>query len=128
MGSRKKHYKNEGLIKFLVIIAGIIALAWVLSGLIGLFGYGYYYAPVFVSPYWMGYTIQRIIFLIVGLIVAIFTIICGIQKPSKKGGLIVPFEWWMFLVLAILVIVFGGGLIACILLIIAFLIALIEEL
>ncbi len=120
----RRHYKNEGIIKLLVVLAGIIALVTILFGILGLGYYGYY------APNWYyGYGITYyIIWLVVGLVISILTIMCGMRRESKHGGEILPWHWLTFLILAILIIIFGGGIIACILLIIAFLVALIEDL
>lgn len=123
----KKHYKNEGILKILTILAGIIGLIYVIFGLIGAFGTFAYlgYLPTVISPFYAGYnSVVRIIFLIIGLVVCILTIKMGLEPRGDP----VPMNWVTLLVFAILIIVFGGGIWACILLIIAFLIALIEEL
>ncbi len=121
----RRHYKNEGIIKLLVVLAGIIALVMTLLAIPGLAYYGpswgYYH------PYWY-YGAYFIIWLIVGLVISILTIMCGLRRESKRGGEILPWHWLTFLILAILIIIFTGNIIACVLLIIAFLIALIEDL
>ncbi|MGQ4874196.1 MAG: hypothetical protein ACTSVV_16820 [Promethearchaeota archaeon] len=117
----RKHYKNEGIIKLLVVLGGIIGF---LTAFFSLFSLAY--IPSYWNPHW--YSGYWIIYSVIGMIVGIFTILCGMRKQSKKGGEILPFHWLTFLILAILIIIFNGGLIACILLIIAFLIALIEDL
>jgi hypothetical protein len=107
-----KKYKNEGLMKFLTVIGGLVALAsqifallnysWILGRYVG------FYDPVYA---------------IIGLIISVITIYTAI-KPNSPF----PFHWLFLFVLGILLIVFAGGIIACALLIIAALIGLIEEL
>ncbi len=119
--ARRKHYKNEPIIKLLVILAGIIGLIFQLIGLIRLA----WWVPR-VLPHWYGP--YYVIIYVVGIIISILTILCGLRKESKSGGEIIPFHWISFLILAILMIIFGGGIIACILLIIAMILALLEDL
>ena len=67
-----------------------------------------------------------IIYAVIGIVVAIFTLQCA-TKPDSP----LPFHWAVLLVLGILLIVFIGGvlgILAGVLLIIAFLIGLIEDL
>ncbi|TFF95424.1 MAG: hypothetical protein EU544_02795 [Promethearchaeota archaeon] len=119
--ARRKHYKNETILKLLVVLAGVLALVTQLFALLN-----YAYIPTIIYPTWYGG--YRIIYLIIGLIISVFIILCGLRKESSGGGGIVPFHWVTFLIFAILVVVFGGGLLPCLLLVIAFLIALIEDL
>ena len=107
-----KHYKNEGIMKFLTVIGGLVALAsqifaifslqWILGRYVG------YYEPVYA---------------IIGIVISIITIYTAI-KPDNPF----PFHWLFLFVLGILLVIFAGGIIACVLLIIAALIGLIEAL
>ena len=119
--ARRKHYKNEAIIKILLVLGGLIALLTQLFSLLNLT-----YIP---TPYYYRWSAGYwVIILIIGMFISILTIFCGMRKESKGGGEILPFNWATFLILAILLWVFGGGLIAVLLVAIAFLIALIEEL
>ncbi len=107
-----KKYKNEGLMKFLTIIGGLVALAsqifaifdfqWILGRYVG------YYDPVYA---------------IIGIIISVITIYTAINPDNPF-----PFHWLFLFVLGVLIIIFAGGVIACALLIIAALIGLIEAL
>ncbi|MFX1314754.1 MAG: hypothetical protein ACFE9T_02750 [Promethearchaeota archaeon] len=108
----KKHYKNEGIMKFLTVIGGLVALA---SQIFALLKYSWplgrhlgFYEPVYI---------------IVGFVISIITIYTAI-KPDNPF----PFHWLFLFVLGILLIIFAGGIVACVLLIIAALIGLIEVL
>ncbi len=108
----KTHYKNEGIMKFLTAIGGLVALA---SQLFAIFGGPW---PI---PQWVG--LYSIIYAIIGIFISIITIYTAI-KPDNPF----PFHWLFLFVLGILLIIFAGGIIACVLLIIAALIGLIESL
>ncbi len=109
-----KHYKNEGIIKVLVILGALVGLITLILRFAHIESYGY------VGPL---VDLDRIIVLIIGLVIVIITFWVGF-RPNDP----IPFHWLVFLILAILLIAFGAGIWACVLLIIAFLIALIEEL
>ena len=109
-----KHYKNEKLIQFLVIIGAVVGLVVLILRVLGLPDYGY------VDPL---VALDAIIVYIIGFVVVVLTFVVGL-KPNDP----IPFHWLIFLILGILLIAFGAGIWACVLLIIAFLIALIEEL
>ncbi|MFX1411096.1 MAG: hypothetical protein ACFFA6_12145 [Promethearchaeota archaeon] len=108
----KKHYKNEGWMKFLTVIGGLVALAsqifaifafrWPLGRFVGFF------EPVYA---------------IIGIVISIITIYTAI-KPDNPF----PFHWLFLFVLGILLVIFSGGILACVLLIIAALIGLIDVL
>ena len=117
--AEREHYKYETLIKVFVILGGIIGL---LTQIVYLAGLSYFPR---ILPSWWGTSI--IIVLLVGIVISVLTIICGLRKQSKSGNEIVPFHWITFLILGILLILFGGGIVACILLIIAFILGLIDE-
>jgi len=107
-----KKYKNEGLMKFLTVIGGLVALAsqifalfdfnWILERYVG------YYDPLYA---------------IIGIIISVITIYTAINPNNPF-----PFHWLFLFVLGILLVIFAGGIIACALLIIAALIGLIEAL
>lgn len=116
----KEQYKNEPLLKILVVLAGVVAL---INQIFALLGY-YWWLPIY-NYYWIWPF--YLVLVLVGIFFTILTILCGLRKEYKKGGEIVPFHWITFLVLGILLLIFGGGVIPLILLIIAFFLALIEE-
>ena len=107
-----KKYKNDGIMKFLTVVGGLVALAsqifaifhfnWPLGRYVG------FYDPVYA---------------IIGLFISVITIYTAI-RPNNPF----PFHWLFLFVLGILLIIFSGGIIACALLIIAALIGLIEVL
>jgi ABC-type polysaccharide/polyol phosphate export permease len=66
--------------------------------------------------------LETIINLIIGLVVVILTFLVAL-KPNRP----LPFHWLVLFVLAILLIIFGAEIIACILVVIAAIIGLIEE-
>ncbi len=116
----RKTYKNEGIMKALTIIGAIVSLIFVILGLLSF--YNVYYVPY---PYWNPFgvdVLQVIIGSIVGLVIAALTLMCAV-KPGDP----IPFNWVILLIFAILLIVFAhvlGG----VLVLIAFLIGLIEDL
>lgn len=129
--TRRSHYKNEWWLKLLVVLAGVIALITQIFSLVGyayFFPFDPYFAPPWAHNYYYSYYIYFVIILIIGMVISVLTIMCGMRKSSKRGGEILPFHWLTFIILAVLEIVFGGGILACVLLVIAFLIALIEDL
>ncbi|UCC18898.1 MAG: hypothetical protein JSV62_12425 [Promethearchaeota archaeon] len=107
-----KKYKNEGLMKFLTVIGGLVALASQIFALLNytwpLGRYVGFYDPVYA---------------IIGIIISIITIYTAINPNNPF-----PFHWLFLFVLGILLVVFAGGIVACALLIIAALIGLIEAL
>ncbi|MFX0069965.1 MAG: hypothetical protein ACFFAO_02645 [Candidatus Hermodarchaeota archaeon] len=115
----REQYKYETLIKIFVILGGIVGLLFQIIALAGIS-----YFPSIIPNYFGG---AIIIILIIGIVISVLTIICGLRKQSKNGNEIVPFHWVTFLILAILIVIFGGGIIACILLVIAFILGLIDE-
>ncbi len=112
-----RKYKNENLIQILVILGAFIGLVFLILYLAGFPGYRDY---GFVAPL---VALERVLIFIIGLVIVIITFITGF-RPNDP----IPFHWLTFLILAILLIVFGAGIWACVLLVIAFLVALIEEL
>jgi hypothetical protein len=113
-----KHYKNEGIMKFLTIIGGLVGLVWIISGFAGIVGLGF--VPIIVPNI---IPLERILTLIIGLVIVVLTLLVGI-KPDKP----LPFHWLVLFILGILLVIFLAGIWACVLLIIAALIGLIEEL
>ncbi|MFX1322888.1 MAG: hypothetical protein ACFFAQ_14720 [Promethearchaeota archaeon] len=108
----RKHYKNEGIMKFLTVIGGLVALA---SQIFAIAKFSWplgRYVGFYAIPY-----------LIIGIVISVITIYTAI-KPDNPF----PFHWLFLFVLGILLIIFGGGIVACVLLIIAALIGLIEVL
>ncbi|MFX0080544.1 MAG: hypothetical protein ACFE94_02225 [Candidatus Hodarchaeota archaeon] len=108
----KRHYKNEGIMKFLTIIGGLVALA---SQLFAIFEFSW---PL---GRYVGY--YSIVYAIIGIFISIITIYTAI-KPNDPF----PFHWLFLFVLGVLLIIFAGGILACVLLIVAALIGLIEVL
>ena len=108
-----RHYKNQGIMKVLTILGGIVGL---LTIILGLFDFNYAFVNALVA-------LDQIVIIIVGIIVSIITIWAGL-KPNNP----IPFHWVMLIVLAVLLIVFGAGVLACVLVIIAALIGIIEDL
>jgi hypothetical protein len=113
-----KHYKNEQLMRFLVILGAILGLVWIISGFLSLAGEGF--VPV-VIPDLM--PLERIFTLIIGLVVVVITLLVG-MKPHEP----LPFHWLVLIILCILLAIFGAGLYAVILVLIAAIIGIIEEL
>ena len=113
-----KHYKNEGIMKFLTIIGALVGLVWIISGFASLAGSGF--VPIIVPDI---VPLERFLTLIIGLVIVILTLLVGI-KPNKT----LPFHWLVLFILGILLVIFQAGIWACVLLIIAALIGLIEDL
>ncbi|MFX0153158.1 MAG: hypothetical protein ACFE9Q_01420 [Candidatus Hodarchaeota archaeon] len=109
-----KKYKNEGLMKVLVILGALVGLVTLILRLAGLESYG------LVAPL---VALDIIIVFIIGLVIVIITFWVGF-KPNDP----IPFHWLMLIILAILLVVFGAGIWSCVLVIIAALIGIIEEL
>lgn len=109
-----KHYKNEGLMKVLVILGALVGLITLILRLAGMESYG------FVNPL---VALDRIIIFIIGLVIVVLTFWVGF-KPNDP----IPFHWLILIIFAILLIVFGAGIWACVLVLIAGLIGIVEEL
>ncbi|HUW89763.1 MAG TPA: hypothetical protein VMV43_04515 [Candidatus Nanopelagicaceae bacterium] len=109
-----KHYKNEQIMKFLTIVGALVGLATLILGLAGLENYG------FIDPV---FALHAVLNFIVGLVIVILTFLVAL-KPNKP----LPFHWLVLFILAILLVIFGAGIWACVLVIIAALIGLIEDL
>ncbi len=109
-----KHYKNEQLMKLLTVIGAIVGLIYLILGLTTLRGQYQVYSFGFVS--------DVIVNFLIGLVVVILTFWVGF-KPNAPF----PFHWFALLILAILLVIFVD-VIAGVLVLIAFLIGLIEDL
>jgi hypothetical protein len=110
----KKHYKNETLMKFLTILGALVGLAYLI---IRLTGYGTQFQ---VFPIDVG--LDAIVNFIIGLVVVIITLLVGI-RPNEP----IPFHWLVLFILAILLAIFAD-ILAGVLVLIAFIIGLIEDL
>lgn len=108
------HYKNEQIMKFLTIVGALVGLVTLILRLAGLPNYG------FVDPF-LG--LDAVLNFIVGLVIVILTFLVAL-KPNAP----LPFHWLVLFILAILLVIFGAGIWACVLVIIAALIGLIEDL
>lgn len=109
----KKHYKNEGIMKALTIIGGIVGLFTII---LRFAGYDYGYININLG-------LDAVLTSIIGIVICILTLLVGL-KPNNP----IPFHWLMLLIFAILLAVFQAGVWAVVLLVIAFLIGLIEDL
>ncbi|KKN05094.1 hypothetical protein LCGC14_1090740 [marine sediment metagenome] len=109
-----KKYKNDGLMKLLTILGALIGLVSLFLGLAGLENYG------FVNP--LG-ALDRVITFIIGLVVVVLTFLAAL-KPNNP----IPFHWLILFILGVLLVIFGAGIWAGVLVIIAALIGLIEDL
>jgi len=109
-----KHYKNGQLMKLLTILGAIVGLVTLILGLAKIENYA------FIDPL---LTFNDVVVFIIGLVIVVLTFLVGL-KPNDP----IPFHWIVLLILGILLIVFGAGIWAGVLLIIAFLIGLIEDL
>jgi len=109
-----KHYKNEQIMKLLTILGALVGLATLILGLAGIANIG------FIDPL-LG--LNAVLNFIVGLVIVVLTFLVA-MKPDKP----LPFHWLVLFILGILLIVFGAGIWACVLVIIAALIGLIEDL
>jgi hypothetical protein len=110
----KKHYKNDGIMKALTVIGGIVGLLTIILGLLNIPNYSYININL---------GLDAVLTLIIGIVICILTLLTGL-KPNNP----LPFHWLMLLILAILLAVFGAGVWAVVCLVIAFLIGLIEDL
>ncbi|MHA1478061.1 MAG: hypothetical protein ACTSPU_07665 [Promethearchaeota archaeon] len=111
-----KHYKNEQIMKILTVLGALVGLVYIINGFAGLAGVGF--LPLIVNIQFL----ETIFNLIIGLIVVILTFLVAL-KPNRP----LPFHWLILFILGILLIIFGAEIIACILVVIAAIIGLIEE-
>ena len=109
-----KHYKNESIMKLLTVLGALVGLVTLILGLARIENYG------FINPV---FALGEILNFIVGLVIVILTFLVAL-KPDKP----LPFHWLVLFILAILLVLFGAGIWACVLVIIAALIGLIEDL
>ena len=109
----KKHYKNEKLMRFLIILGAIVGFIWVLSGILDFWGLGF--VPIRIADI---HPLGPIFTYVIGIFVVIFTFILGTGK-------LLPFHWIVMIIFAVLLVVFGADIISCALLIIAALIGII---
>ena len=109
-----KKYKNQALMKFLTIIGALVGLAYLIIRVLDL-GNQYQILPIDVG-------LNVFVNFIIGLVVVVLTLITGL-RPNDP----IPFHWLVLFIFAILLVVFADVL-AGVLLIIAFLIGLIEDL
>ena len=109
-----KHYKNEGIMKLLTVLGAVVGLITLILGLARIENYG------FIDPV---FGLDVVLNFIVGLIIVVLTFLVAL-KPNKP----LPFHWLVLLILGILLVLFGAGIWACVLVIIAALIGLIEDL
>lgn len=111
-----KHYKNEQIMKILTVLGALVGLVYIINGFARLAGVGF--LPLMVNIQ----LLETIINLIIGLVVVILTFLVAL-KPNRP----LPFHWLILFILGILLIIFGAEIIACILVVIAAIIGLIEE-
>ena len=109
-----KKYKNGQLMKLLTILGAIVGLVYLILRLTDI-GDQYQVLPIDVG-------VHIVVNFIIGLVVVIFTFWVAL-KPNNP----IPFHWFVLLILAILLFVFVD-IIAGVLVLIAFLIGLIEDL
>jgi hypothetical protein len=100
--------------KLLTIVGALLGLATLILGLLGMPNYG------FIDPV-LG--LNYVLNFIIGLVVVALTFLVA-MKPDQP----LPFHWLVLFILGILLVVFGAGIWACVLVIIAALIGLIEDL
>ena len=105
-----KKYKYNDLMKFLTILGGLLGLA---SAILVLANYE---LPATYSAF------DRVVSAIVGIIVSVLTLLCALRPDD-----LIPWHWLVLFVLAILLIVFSG-LWGGVLVIIAALLGLVDEL
>ena len=117
----KKHYKNESIMKILTILGAVVGLITLILGLVHIESYRIV-GPVFGWES-IPIAIAIIINFIVGLVVVILTFLVAL-RPGQP----LPFHWLVLIILAILLVLFGAGIWSCVLVIIAALIGLIEDL
>ncbi|MFX0002782.1 MAG: hypothetical protein ACFFAA_09250 [Promethearchaeota archaeon] len=110
----KKHYKNETLMKFLTILGALVGLVYIIIRLTP-YGTQFRLLPIDVG-------LDVVVNFIIGLVIVIITLLVGI-RPNEP----IPFHWLVLFILGILLAIFAD-ILAGILLIIAFLIGLIEDL
>ena len=108
----RKHYKNEGLMKFLTIIGGLLGIILPLLAITNVYNLWSYTLP----------QVDHVIAAIVAVIISVLALLSGL-KPGNP----IPFNWLVLFILAVLMFIFGAS-IGALLVIIAALIGLIESL
>ena len=111
-----KHYKNEQIMKILTVLGALVGLVYIINGFARLAGVGF--LPLMVNIQ----LLETIINLIIGLVVVILTFLVAL-KPNRP----LPFHWLVLFILGILLIIFGAEIIACLIVVIAAIIGLVEE-
>ncbi len=111
-----KHYKNEQIMKILTVLGALVGLVYIINGFARLAGVGF--LPLMVNIQ----LLETIINLIIGLVVVILTFLVAL-KPNRP----LPFHWLVLFILGFLLIIFGAEIIACLLVVIAAIIGLVEE-
>ncbi|MFX1487532.1 MAG: hypothetical protein ACFFBI_00165 [Promethearchaeota archaeon] len=109
-----KKYKNQKWMLLLTILGAVVGLIYLILRLIPSIGTQYQVYPIDVIG-------QAIVSWIVGLIVVILTFWVGLRPNAP-----IPFHWVILLIFAILLVIFVD-IIAGVLVLIAFLIGLIED-
>jgi len=109
-----KHYRNGQLMKLLVVLGAVVGLVTLILGIAKLENYAY------VKP--LG-TLNEILVFIIGLVIVVLTFLVAL-KPNDP----LPFHWLVLIILAILLVVFGAGIWSCVLVLIAGIIGLVEDL
>jgi len=105
-----KKYEHNDLMKILTILGGLVGLA---SAILVIANYD---LPATYSAF------DRVISAIVGMVIAVLTLLCAMRPDDP-----IPWHWLMLFILAILLFVFSG-LWGGVLVIIAALIGLIDDL
>ena len=109
-----KHYRNGQLMKLLVVLGAVVGLVTLILGIAKFENYTY------VEP--LG-TLNEILVFIIGLVIVVLTFLVAL-KPNDP----LPFHWLVLIILAILLVVFGAGIWSCVLVLIAGIIGLVEDL
>ncbi|TXT65745.1 MAG: conserved membrane protein of unknown function [Promethearchaeota archaeon] len=117
------HYKNDGIMKFLMIVGGLVGLATIILALAAIFGLPSFNLYPIYQGVQFGDVIGAVVIGIIGILVCFATILTAI-KPDDP----LPFHWLFIFILGVLLIIFGAGIWACALTIIASLIGIIDEL
>lgn len=113
----KKHYKNEGLMKILTILGAVVGLILIILRFASLAGLDVGYTPIINIA-----ALNIVIGLIIGLVIVILTFFCALRPGDP-----IPFNWVVLLILAILLVIFAD-IWSGVLVLIAALIGLIEDL
>jgi hypothetical protein len=114
----RKRYKNQNLIQIFTVLGAIVGIATIIISITRLGDIGL--VPGLDVA---GDVVMQMVIWIVGLVICVITLLAGI-KPNDP----IPNHWLLLFILAILLIVFGAGVFACILVVIAALIGLIDDL